>query len=389
MGQPLGLAHRLIACARKGRERHERGVQEPPEPDAFTAPHLADPIHAIVPVARADQRQAVLPNGQAPLQRPRTVFEQRSGVVGGDGLKVRVLLTRSQCLALQKRHPFIQNREVTSRLDVVSGGVRQPDPIISNAGADAGAVRAFFTRRQPPMLDVTLDELSTGCAQQMLARQGGPGKCERHSILELIAESVGAASLIKGGSCPHATDQSLIEHPAIEDDVQGAVRRLHLNHSEHIVPVLNHRAEDRVEIDRSVTDQQSLRLRGARGLTKEKDHFHGLARHKIDVGLQRAARVETRAHPLGQRRLSGKCCRAVERAMSTEKLATVGGPLRLPSGEIRERHVRAKWRVPGIVGEHRACCGVDRRHNERCRGSSRRPEYPFGVGRDGKSSRPL
>src|SRR5207247_472147 len=51
----------------------------------------------------------------------------------------------------------------------------------------------------------------------------------------------------------------------------GAVRRLHLNHSEHIVPVLNHRAEDRVEIDRSVTDQQSLRLRGARGLTKEKD----------------------------------------------------------------------------------------------------------------------
>src|SRR5439155_11760367 len=132
-----------------------------------------------------------------------TVLEQRSGVIGDDRQKVSVLLTRSQCLALQKRHPFIQNRQVTGRLEVVSGGVCQPDPIISNAGAHTGAAaRSFLTRRQPPMLDVTLDELSAGCAQQMLARQSRPGQGERHCVLKLIAETVGAASLIKGRSRP-------------------------------------------------------------------------------------------------------------------------------------------------------------------------------------------
>src|SRR6202034_4867113 len=114
---------------------------------------------------------------------------------------------------------------------------------------------------KPPMLDVALSELSSGGAQQMLTRQGGPAKSERHAILKLVAESVGTARLIKGRSCPHAAGERLIEHPAIEDDVQGAVGRLDLNHSEHIVPLLNHRAEHHVEIHRPITKQQCLRLR--------------------------------------------------------------------------------------------------------------------------------
>src|SRR5216684_5959088 len=106
------------------------------------------------------------------------------------------------------------------------------------------------------MLDVALDELSAGSAQQMLASQVGSGQSQRHSILKLVAESVRAAGLIERRSRPHAADERLIEHPAIEDDVQGPVRRLHLNHSKHIVPVLDHYVKDRIEIDRPVAAQQ-------------------------------------------------------------------------------------------------------------------------------------
>ena len=83
---------------------------------------------------------------QALLQRPRAMLEEWSGVVRYDRLKVRVLLTRSQRRTLQKRHPFIQNPDITGRPDVMSGGVCQPDPIIGNAGANAGAGRSLLAR---------------------------------------------------------------------------------------------------------------------------------------------------------------------------------------------------------------------------------------------------
>jgi broad specificity phosphatase PhoE len=114
-------------------------MQKPSEPNALTPPHLADPVHAVVPVARAEKWQAVRSDRQALLQRTRTVLEQRSAVVGDHRLKVRVVLTRLQRLTLQKWHRLIQDRDVTGRIDVVSGGVRQPNPIVGNARTNAGA----------------------------------------------------------------------------------------------------------------------------------------------------------------------------------------------------------------------------------------------------------
>jgi len=45
----------------------------------------------------------------------------------------------AQRIAFQKRHAFIQNRDITRRLDVVGRGVGEPHPIIRNAGANPGA----------------------------------------------------------------------------------------------------------------------------------------------------------------------------------------------------------------------------------------------------------
>jgi hypothetical protein len=50
-----------VRVTRVGERREDRdGAQEqPPQPDALALATLADPVHAVVPVACADQRQAV------------------------------------------------------------------------------------------------------------------------------------------------------------------------------------------------------------------------------------------------------------------------------------------------------------------------------------------
>ncbi len=106
--------------------------------------------------------------------------------------------------------------------------VRTPCP--ARAGGDRG---------QPPMLQIALDELPPSGAQQMLSCKVRPRDGERHSVLQLIAKSVGAAGLIESRSRPDAACKRLIEHPAVENDVQGSVRRFHLDRAENLLPMLD------------------------------------------------------------------------------------------------------------------------------------------------------
>jgi hypothetical protein len=50
----------FVAARRKGREELDGPHQQPAEPHAFTLATFADAVHAVVPVAGADERQAVL-----------------------------------------------------------------------------------------------------------------------------------------------------------------------------------------------------------------------------------------------------------------------------------------------------------------------------------------
>ena len=61
---------------------------------------------------------------------------------------------------------------------------------------------------------------------------------QRHHVLELVAKPVGAAGLIERRARPDAAGQRLVEQPAVEHDVHGAVGRPHLDRAEHVVPVL-------------------------------------------------------------------------------------------------------------------------------------------------------
>ena len=60
------------------------------------------------------------------------------------------------------------------------------------------------------MLHVAFAELTRGSAQQMLAGQGWLGMHQRHHILQLIAESIRAAGLIKPCAAPEPAAKGLI-----------------------------------------------------------------------------------------------------------------------------------------------------------------------------------
>ena len=64
----------------RGKARQD-GQLEPGQPDAFTQPAFANPVHAVVPVAGAHQRQAVSAAVETDVDRPRAVLEQRAVLV--------------------------------------------------------------------------------------------------------------------------------------------------------------------------------------------------------------------------------------------------------------------------------------------------------------------
>ena len=92
---------------------------------------------------------------------------------------------------------FVQNSGVACHGDVVRDHERQPQQIV---GAERAHAHAGF--RMPPMLHVAFDELARGGTQNVGPRNLGPRIDEGQRILQLIAETEGAAGLIERRSVP-------------------------------------------------------------------------------------------------------------------------------------------------------------------------------------------
>ncbi len=60
------------------------------------------------------------------------------------------------------------------------------------------------------------------CARVRSGRDDG----ERHDVLQLVAEAVGAAGLVERGPRPHAAGERLVEQPLIQHQVERAIGRL-------------------------------------------------------------------------------------------------------------------------------------------------------------------
>ena len=189
-------------------------MQHPTKPDAFALAACTDTVHAVVPIAAADQRQTVAADRQAGVQGAGAMLVEAGGLVRGGRQEETVALAGLELRAGEKGRRLVEHGGVAGDLDVVRGRVGEPDAIVRYARANplAGV-------RQPPVLDVTLDELAARRFQQVLSRHGWPDRRQGHAVLQLISEAVGAAGLVKPRASPDAAGERLIGQPAIEHNV--------------------------------------------------------------------------------------------------------------------------------------------------------------------------
>ena len=97
------------------RKPHKHFIQEKSEPDAFALAVLAHQVHAVVPITRADERQAVLAAAEAPQNGPHTVIVQTCRFFRRAGKIVIRVLVRVDRAALDEADGFIQHPGVSGR----------------------------------------------------------------------------------------------------------------------------------------------------------------------------------------------------------------------------------------------------------------------------------
>ena len=82
---------------------------------------------------------------------------------------------------------------------------------------------------------------STNCrlahSEQVLAQQRGLRVHQRHRVLQLVAEAEGAARLVVAAARPDAAGERLVQQPAVGQQVERRIGRLHLHRAERVVPV--------------------------------------------------------------------------------------------------------------------------------------------------------
>src|SRR5258708_30248210 len=100
---------------------------------------------------------------------------------------------------------FVEHAGVGDARNVTTGHVGQPEKVIGKMSPHTAA-----RRWMPPMLDIAFAELVCGGADQMLAGECRFGMDQGHDILQLVAESISSARLIKTSPAPDTAAQGLI-----------------------------------------------------------------------------------------------------------------------------------------------------------------------------------
>src|SRR5688572_5704628 len=132
---------------------------------------------------------------------------------------------------MQERHVYIEQRCVTRGLDVVADNERQEIEVVGDSRSDAAALR-----RVPPVLHVSLFELSGGRSHDLSARFVSGAVHKRHRVLQLVAEAESAARLVEPSAAPYPATKCLIDQPAIEHQIQRGVWRVDLYGAEDAFP---------------------------------------------------------------------------------------------------------------------------------------------------------
>src|ERR1019366_6405341 len=106
---------------------------------------------------------------------------------------------------------------------------------------------------------------------------------EGRHVLQLIAKAIGAARLVERRPRPHAARKSLIQQPAVHQNVHRAGGGIYLNRTKDLVPLLENGAQNQIQVGASVALDQGKRLRPGRRLAEKKDDFVTAVRFESKV----------------------------------------------------------------------------------------------------------
>ena len=118
---------------------------------------------------------------------------------------------------------------------------------------------------------------------------------QRHAVLQLITKAVCTAGLIEPGPRPDAAGKGLIQQPAVQHDVHGAVGRRDLDRGQQVGPMLFYRRKRGICISLTHSQDQLACGSVAIGLTQQKGQFHGFAGLHRQAALQCGAGIKRRA----------------------------------------------------------------------------------------------
>src|SRR3989338_4375068 len=262
----------------------------------------------------------------------------------------------------EKRYHLVQDLLIACHSNIVGRSVRQPDRIVGDPGSNTQA-----RRRQPPMLKVALDKLSSRGSKEMFPWELRFRHHERHSILQLIAKSVCTAGLVQCRTGPHPASQCLIQQPAVEQNIHRSIGGSHLQCTQGFVPKCCDCMKHNIEVERPKPHDELLRF-GLRGcFTKEENYLRMLTRPEFNPGLHGAAGIESGANSVGEQRSIIESGRMLERAMSPKEFLPVARPAHLSSAQVDKCYAFAEIRSPRIPREHCPCRWIDLGRNVRRR----------------------
>jgi hypothetical protein len=119
--------------AAERREVGEDDVKEEAQPGALAPARRPDAVHAVVPIAAADQRKTVGSGREALVDRANTVLEERPVHLSHTRLAVRLLGVGRQDRRLEEWRALVEHLDVAGRPDVVRHHERQPQQIVRAA----------------------------------------------------------------------------------------------------------------------------------------------------------------------------------------------------------------------------------------------------------------
>src|SRR5439155_307004 len=116
-----GRARLVAAGLAAAQEGAQHGVEEEAHPHALALAVAAHPVHAVVPVTGAEQRQAVPPAGERSFDRAAAVLVEIGGFARAGGLEVGLVLARGELARDHERDRLAEDRAVAGARDVFGG----------------------------------------------------------------------------------------------------------------------------------------------------------------------------------------------------------------------------------------------------------------------------